>query len=443
MKHFKQIIRLLLLAVVIMACNDVFAFGLPRMKDSYVNDFSGTLTTSELNQLRKDVKSMCDYYSTQIVVCMVSTFDDYDIEEYAEKIGSKWKVTKENGMLILVKPKSNEERGEAMILTSPDLEEVFSADVCQEIVSENMIPYFRQDDYYGGIEAVLEYLNNMSDEEEEGDVVAMASDIKNSVKSKVKGGFLSDSIAGLGIAVKWIIKGFLWLIGIGIIIALVAIVVHFINRQKKQQNNTTTSSRFNMVPFSDANNFDSDADDDSDDSSSAISRKKADIIRKKAELEELRKLEKEQESLNREYEKRKRRYERQELDEDDEYDDDNDNILKKIKDIQGLTAGSSEKSSSTLGKMAKGAAVVGGALLAGKLIKDAADKHDDDDEEDDGLMNKMGSIFDRKNKKSKTSAKPKLGGGSSSSSNSGKPRLGGGSKSSKPKLGGGSGKGSW
>ena len=460
MKHIKFICSLLFFSIILMIGNNTFAAKLPKMKDKYVTDAANILSKSELKQLREDVKSMCDYYSTRIMVGIVSTFDGYDIEEYAEKLGKHWNLDNENTMFIIVKPKSDDERGEAMILTSPDLEDVFSSDVCQEIVNENMIPHFIDGDYFSGLEAALEYLNNMSDEEDADNIVAtMTSDLKNSVKSNSKSNFLSDSIEGLGIAMKGLVSVFLWLLCIVMISVLLVYMVIRIKRIIKddQQEDNNKLSRFNRIRTSNKKNY------NSDNISDTISHKKEDIIPGKAEdkddymvpdIDEEEEIENwKPESLNREYEQKKRKYERQEFydddyeeeEDDDDDDDDDDGIFEKIKDIQDLATNSPKKESSMFGKVVKGTAMVGGALLLGKLIKNASDKHDDDDNDDDnnGQMNKMGSIFGKKNKKTKTSSKLKLGGKNKSSSNSGKPRLGGGSQNSKPKLKGGSGKGSW
>ena len=157
--------RIFVAFLMLLATINVFAQSLPRMKDPYVTDAADILSKSELKQLRSDVKSMCDYYSTRIVVGIVSTFDDYDIDEYAGELAEKWDLSDENTMLVLVKPKSDEERGEALLLASSDLKDVFTNSVCDEIVREQMIPHFKNDDYFGGIEAALEYMNNMSEEE--------------------------------------------------------------------------------------------------------------------------------------------------------------------------------------------------------------------------------------------------------------------------------------
>ena len=190
--------------LMLLATASLFAQSLPKMKDTYVTDATGTLSRSELKQLRTDVKSMCDYYSTRIVVGIVSTFGDYDIDEYAGELAEKWNLSDENTMFILVKPKSDEERGEAMLLASSDLKDVFTNDVCNEIVQEQMIPHFKQDDYFGGIEAaLLEYMNNMSDEEGTQEMVAITPSENEEKSSSKFMKFLSDVGIGTVTLIKW------------------------------------------------------------------------------------------------------------------------------------------------------------------------------------------------------------------------------------------------
>lgn len=143
-----------------------------------------------------------DYYSTRIVVGIVSTFGDYDIDEYAGELAEKWDLSDENTMLILVKTKSDEERGEALLLASSDLKDVFTNDVCDEIVQEQMIPHFKLDDYFGGIEAALEYMNNMSDEEGAQEAVAVTPSENEQKSSSKFMEFLSDVGVGAATIIK-------------------------------------------------------------------------------------------------------------------------------------------------------------------------------------------------------------------------------------------------
>ena len=434
MKHIKSICSLLLLAVILMTGNSSFAAKLPKMKDKYVTDAAGILSKSELNQLRTDVKAMCDYYSTRILVGIVPTFDGYDIEEYAGMLGEHWDLADENTMFILVKPKSDDERGEAMLVTSSDLKDVFSSEVCDEIVQNEMIPYFKKDDYFGGIEAALEYMNNMSDEEEETtDVATTTDEVK---KSDSDSSFFSDAIKGLGIAAKKLGKGLFWLLGFALVAAVIAgIVIAIKNHKEDKEDNNENPPR----PLIKSN---------SNEVSQAVEAKKEEVAKRKQELEELQRLDRESENIDREFEKREREYEshqysperRSEYRQQEREDDSNGELsdfFEKMKDLQN--SNSSGKAGGIVGKVVKGAAVVGGAVVAGKVIKDIADKRKDDDD-DEGLLDKMGGIFKKDKKSDKPSGKPKLG-GSGKPKASGKPKLGGGG--SKPKLGGGSSSGGW
>ena len=185
MKYIRYICNLLLFAVILMASNTVCAASLPQMKDKYVTDAAGILSKSELKQLREDVKAMCDYYSTQIAVAIVL-------------------------LLVLL----------VMLLASPDLQDVFPNLVCEEIVQENMIPHFKENDYFGGIEAVLEYMNNMSEESESSNYTLSHSD--NYDKHE------GEHNNGNGTSVfRVIFEGLLALILIAVVMLLIGVVVKF------------------------------------------------------------------------------------------------------------------------------------------------------------------------------------------------------------------------
>ena len=427
--------------LMLLASASLFAQSLPRMKDAYVTDAADILSRSELKQLRKDVKSMCDYYSTRIVVGIVSTFGDYDIDEYAGELAGKWDLSDENTMLILVKPKSDEERGEAMLLASSDLKDVFTNDVCDEIVQEQMIPRFRQNDYFGGIEAALEYMNNMSNEEETQEAVATTPSENEQKSSSKFMEFLSD----VGIGAVTLIKWGLILLAIA---AVVGVIAWLIIRKKEEKEDREEAQTPRPSNFTSRN--------DSEEISTAIADKRQEIERRKRDIEELNRLEKESRDLDDEYDAMRERSERNErtrrrdYDDYDDYDDRDDyeernsssdleDMLEKMSRNQEST-GKGRKILGTVGKVAAG---VAGAAVVGKIVKNRREKDGDDDE--GGLLSDIGSVFKKKEKAGKpASGKPKLGGsGKPKSSSSGsKPKLGGGG-GSKPKLGGNSSSGGW
>lgn len=425
--------------LMLLATASLFAQSLPKMKDTYVTDATGTLSRSELKQLRTDVKSMCDYYSTRIVVGIVSTFGDYDIDEYSGELAEKWNLSDENTMFILVKPKSDEERGEAMLLASSDLKDVFTNDVCDEIVQEQMIPHFKQDDYFGGIEAALEYMNNMSDEEGTQETVAITPSENEEKSSSKFMEFLSDVGVGAVTLIKW---GLILLA----IAAVVGIIAWLIIRKKEKKEDLEDLEE---DPTPRSSNFSSRTD--SEDISTAIEDKKQEIERRKRDLEELNRLEKESQDLDDEYDAMRERSERNERARRRDYDDydDRDDYeeRKSTSDLEDMLEKMSRGQESTgkgrkiLGTVGKVAAGVAGAAVVGKIVKNRREKDGDDDE--GGLLSDIGSVFKKKGKsENASSGKPKLGGsGKSKPSASGnKPKLGG---SGKPKLGGNSSSGGW
>ena len=414
----------------LLATASLFAQSLPKMKDTYVTDATGTLSRSELKQLRTDVKSMCDYYSTRIVVGIVSTFGDYDIDEHAGELAEKWNLSDENTMFILVKPKSDEERGEAMLLASSDLKDVFTNDVCDEIVQEQMIPHFKQNDYFGGIEAALEYMNNMSDEEGTQETVAITPSENEEKSSSKFMEFLSD----VGVGAVTIIKWGLILLAIAAVVGIIAWLII----RKKEKKEDLEDLEEDPTPRS--SNFSSRTD--SEDISTAIEDKKQEIERRKRDLEELNRLEKESQDLDDEYDAMRERSERNErarrrdyddYDDRDDYDDyderkstsDLEDMLEKMSRSQEST-GKGRKILGTVGKVAAG---VAGAAVVGKIVKNRREKDGDDDE--GGLLSDIGSVFKKKDKsENASSGKPKLGGsGKSKPSASGKTKLGGNSSS--------------
>jgi len=86
----------------------------------------------------------------------VKSLNGYDKNDFAQRLGAKWGVGqkgKNNGVVILVKPKYTNEKGEASIQTGYGLEGVLPDITCKQIVDNEMIPKFAQGDYYAGVSA--------------------------------------------------------------------------------------------------------------------------------------------------------------------------------------------------------------------------------------------------------------------------------------------------
>lgn len=120
-----------------------------------VNDLAGLLSPQEQQALESKLVQFSNETSTQIAIVVVPTLNGYDPSQYAFDLGDKWGIGqkgKNNGILILIKPKTNNEKGEVFIATGYGLEGAVPDAITKRIVNNDILPYFRQDQYYQGLE---------------------------------------------------------------------------------------------------------------------------------------------------------------------------------------------------------------------------------------------------------------------------------------------------
>ena len=128
----------------------------------FVNDYAGLFSSNSLawQNLENRLAFFSDSTSTQIIVVTLDSLPaGYGISEVAYAIGEKWGVGqagKNNGVVMLVKPKSASSAGSAFIATGYGLEGALTDVACSRIVRNVMIPYFKADDYVSGIYAGAE-----------------------------------------------------------------------------------------------------------------------------------------------------------------------------------------------------------------------------------------------------------------------------------------------
>ncbi len=126
-----------------------------------VNDLANLLTPDQVNSLESKLVLYNDTTSTQIVVITLSDLNGYDIDDLAQRIGAAWGVGQsatDNGIIILIKPKIGNERGQAAISTGYGMEELIPDALARRIVNNEMIPFFKENNYYGGINAGVDII---------------------------------------------------------------------------------------------------------------------------------------------------------------------------------------------------------------------------------------------------------------------------------------------
>ena len=141
-------------------CNVAFAQSVFNAKDllnpptgtqQLVNDFAGVLTSDQKRALELKLVQFDDSTSTQIVVVIVPNIGDFEIADYGVKLGRAWGVGgKEfsNGVVLLI---SKDDR-KLNISTGYGVEGALPDVTCKHIIEELILPNFKGNDYYRGIE---------------------------------------------------------------------------------------------------------------------------------------------------------------------------------------------------------------------------------------------------------------------------------------------------
>lgn len=137
-----------------------------------INDYAGILSREEADQLEQKLIAFNDSTSIQIAVVIVKSLNGYDKADFAQRIGEKWGIGqkgKNNGVIILIKPKYENEKGEAFIATGYGMEGILPDALCYRIVNNEMIPAFRQGDYHKGISRAIDAIISISKGEYKAD----------------------------------------------------------------------------------------------------------------------------------------------------------------------------------------------------------------------------------------------------------------------------------
>jgi uncharacterized protein len=146
-------IFLILLAVLQARAQD---FPEPMQPPRMVNDFSGLLNPNDRQKLETKLQQFYNQTSNQIYIVILDDIKGYDIAEYSALLGEKWGVGtrgKDNGVLILVNPSPDRKHGDVFIATGYGLEGAVPDAKANRIVDFDIIPHFKQLDYYGGLDA--------------------------------------------------------------------------------------------------------------------------------------------------------------------------------------------------------------------------------------------------------------------------------------------------
>ena len=145
----------------------VLSYAIPSRPDPQrlVNDLAQVFTSDQVSRLENTLVAFDDSTSNQIVVVTVKDLEGYDPSEYATRIGLDWGVGSaqfNNGIVLLVKPKTYDSAGQVFIAVGYGLEGAIPDAYAKRIIENELIPNFRLNDYYAGVEAACDVLMKLA-----------------------------------------------------------------------------------------------------------------------------------------------------------------------------------------------------------------------------------------------------------------------------------------
>jgi uncharacterized protein len=125
--------------------------AIPELK-TYVTDLTRTLTPNQQDALVQLLKNLDTRKGSQIAVLIVPTTRPESIEQYSIRVADAWKLGRkgiDDGALLLVALDDHALR----IEVGRGLEGVLPDVVAHRIIDEIIVPFFKQGDVYGGLQA--------------------------------------------------------------------------------------------------------------------------------------------------------------------------------------------------------------------------------------------------------------------------------------------------
>lgn len=154
------VLLLLMCGVLYASAND----GIPARPypPRLVNDMAGVFSKATRAALEDSLRRLSNTTSNQIVIVTVDDLNGFTPNQFATEIGDQWGVgqkKEDNGVVILIKPKTTFSKGQVYIATGRGLEGALPDVFCNRIVQDRMLPKLKKgNDYTAATWAALEVI---------------------------------------------------------------------------------------------------------------------------------------------------------------------------------------------------------------------------------------------------------------------------------------------
>ena len=134
----------------------------PANPQSWGNDYAGVFSGGELSALEHKLNEFEYRSSTQIFIVSISDNGGYTASDLSQRIGEQWGVGqqgKDNGLLVLMDMQDND----VYISMGYGLEEYIPDGTASRIIENEILPNFRNGDFYAGIDSATNVMISLLD----------------------------------------------------------------------------------------------------------------------------------------------------------------------------------------------------------------------------------------------------------------------------------------
>ncbi len=148
----------------------------PHLVNNLSKEFPNFLSADETSRLEQKLVAFSDSTSNQIVIVIVDDLCGYDANEFSTQLGHKWKVGQEkfdNGIVVMIKPTGGSDQRDAYIAVGYGLEGAVPDITANQIVDNEIIPRFKDGNYYDALNVATDVLISLAKKEYSSDEYAM------------------------------------------------------------------------------------------------------------------------------------------------------------------------------------------------------------------------------------------------------------------------------
>jgi uncharacterized protein len=130
------------------------ALDVPEKPTAWMTDRANILTPDQTLQLNQKLEDFYKRTGSQFLVMTFPSLEGEELFDYTMRVADKWKVKQDRALMLFVFVQDHKIR----IQTGYGLEGSVTDAMASTVINQTMVPAFRRNDYYGGINGAIDQL---------------------------------------------------------------------------------------------------------------------------------------------------------------------------------------------------------------------------------------------------------------------------------------------